>query len=168
MNSTMVTAIELHSNQQQAQGPQYGANIQSSTMTNNSPRGGPKSPPLSSPNGIVSPSGRSQGKKSSHAKALSLQTKLAQATGSSKSSPLTALSSPSIPGHASQERGASSRRGSKRTLEDALAVEKVHFVHQWSLDIECGPLSIDLFEYYLSDMLILLAYFSREIFVFLE
>ncbi|KAG0325679.1 Transcription factor spt20 [Podila horticola] len=120
----MVTAIELHSNQQQAQGPQYGANIQSSTMTNNSPRGGPKSPPLSSPNGMVSPSGRSQGKKSSHAKALSLQTKLAQATGSSKSSPLTALSSPSIPGHASQERGASSRRGSKRTLEDALAVEK--------------------------------------------
>lgn len=126
MNSTMVTAIEHHSNQQQAQGLQYGANIQSSSMTN-SPRGGPKSPPLSSPNGMVSPSGRSQNKKSSHAKALSLQTKLAQATGSSKSSPLTALSSPSIPGHSAQERGASSRRGSKRTLEDALTLEKVQF-----------------------------------------
>lgn len=127
MNSTMVTAIEHHSNQQQAQGPQYGANIQSSMTNNNSPRGGPKSPPLSSPNGMVSPTtGRSQSKKASHAKALSLQTKLAQATGSSKSSPLTALSSPaSIPGPS--EKGAPSRRGSKRTLEDALVVEKVQF-----------------------------------------
>ena len=118
MNSTMVTAIEHHSNQQQ---PPYGAggNIQTSNIGNSSR--GPKSPGLNSANGGILVKG-GQSKKAAAAAAaaarsLSLQTKLAdiQTASSMSSSPLTALSSPGIPGSATI-------RGVKRPLETVAKV----------------------------------------------
>ncbi|KAI8595934.1 Spt20 family-domain-containing protein, partial [Dissophora ornata] len=123
MNSMMVTAIEHHSNQQQ--GSQYGASsIQTSTINNNSR--GPKSPSLSSPNGLVSPS-RSGGSQSKKARSLSLQTKLqtSQVDTVMTESPRTALSSPSGTGAmSSQERPGHASRGIKRSIDDIHSLVK--------------------------------------------
>ncbi|ORZ13876.1 Spt20 family-domain-containing protein, partial [Lobosporangium transversale] len=126
MNSTMVTAIEHHSNQQQ--GSQFGGTtgMQTASM-GNGPRGsGPKSPKtLNSPNGLSS-SGRAHNKKS---KSLSLQTKLQQqhqqgaivdtVMTESPRSAATSLSSPR--GSAlslSHSRSGHTPRGTKRSIDD--------------------------------------------------
>lgn len=126
MNSTMVTAIEHHSNQQQ---PPYGTggSIQTSNIGNSSR--GPKSPGLGSPNGMVVKGGQSKkaaAAAAAAARSLSLQTKSADIqTASSISSPLTALSSPGVPGSATI-------RGIKRPLETASKVGVDHSsVHAW-------------------------------------
>ena len=158
MNSTMVTAIEHHSNQQQPQGSTYSAGtiagtLQMSNLTNGSARG-PKSPSsLHSPNGtIVSPrsGGGGQSKKAAAAAAaaarsLSLQTKLTESHQSSSmlESPLTALSSPgSSLGSALLGRVGQDFRGAKRSLDDYSTPTKVIRVYSngfpllFSIDID--------------------------------
>lgn len=140
MNSTMVTAIEHHSNQQRAQGPQYGA---AGPTINTNPRG-MKSPPLNSPNGLMSPGrsgggggggGSGQTKKekaaaAAAARSLSLQTKLSsgsQASSAMSESPRSALTSPSGAGVFStlDRSGHGGPRGVKRSVEEIQSPAKV-------------------------------------------
>jgi len=119
MNSTMVTAIEHHSNQQ---GSQYGASsIQTANIGNSR---GPKSPSLGSPNGLISP-GRSGEGKTKKSRTLSLQTKL-QASHVDvvmSESPRTTLSSPNSAG--TSDRSGQTPRGVKRSIDEVHPLGKV-------------------------------------------
>lgn len=132
MNSTMVTAIEHH-NQQQPQSSQYGvAGIQTSNLNSTGSRG-PKSPHVNLANGLTSPGrggGGGQSKKAAAAAAaaakasLSLQTKISGHSSSAKSeSPRTAMSSPGGVGNPPiLER---TGRGVKRSREEDITAIKV-------------------------------------------
>lgn len=119
----MVTAIEHHSNQQ---GSQYGASsIQTANIGGSR---GPKSPSLSSPNGLISP-GRSGEGKNKKSKSLSLQTKLQASSHIDvvmSESPRTTLSSPNSAGtSAGHDRSGHTPRGSKRSIDEIHPLGKV-------------------------------------------
>jgi hypothetical protein len=131
MNSTMVTAIEHH-NQQQPQSSQYGvAGIQTSNLNSSGSRG-PKSPHVNLANGLVSPGrggGGGQSKKAAAAAAaaakasLSLQTKISGHPSAKSESPRTAMSSPGGVGNSpTLERPG---RGVKRSREEEITAVKV-------------------------------------------